>query len=68
LQVNSIADLAMRVSTAELITNYDPIAMKVDNDINFTKNGVIVSINDEIDFKLEEILEENKVYLKTESN
>ncbi|CAG8552818.1 20226_t:CDS:1 [Racocetra persica] len=34
------------------------------NNVNFTKNGVIISINDEKKFKLEEILVENKVYLK----
>ncbi|CAG8784668.1 5902_t:CDS:2, partial [Gigaspora margarita] len=50
----------------ERFKNYKEITMT--NDVNFTKNGVIISINDEKNFKLKEILVENKVCLKTNPN
>ncbi|CAG8463625.1 22206_t:CDS:2 [Gigaspora margarita] len=50
----------------EKFKNYEEITMS--NDINFTKNGVKVSINDEKNFKLEEVLIGNKVYLKKKPN
>ncbi|KAF0434880.1 hypothetical protein F8M41_004838 [Gigaspora margarita] len=47
----------------EKFESYEEIEMT--NDVNFTKNGVIINItNDEKTFELKEILIENKVYLK----